>query len=86
MISGHVREERLTVGSGRRACELGAGEVFTVPPVAIHRVLHAGSAPAVTIHAYSPQLTRMGAYRIGPNGELERQAQSSEVELATHDT
>jgi mannose-6-phosphate isomerase-like protein (cupin superfamily) len=85
VISGRVREERLTVRSGRRACELGAGDVFTVPPVAIHRVLHAGSAPAVTIHAYSPPLTRMGAYRIGPNGELEREAQSSEVELATHD-
>jgi mannose-6-phosphate isomerase-like protein (cupin superfamily) len=85
VISGRVREERLTVGSGQRACELGAGDVFTVPPVAIHRVLHAGEAPAVTIHAYSPPLTRMGAYRIGRNGELERESQSSEVELAIHD-
>jgi mannose-6-phosphate isomerase-like protein (cupin superfamily) len=83
VISGHVREERLTLGgSGRSACELGAGDVFTVPPVAIHRVLHAGEAPAVTIHAYSPPLTRTSAYRVGPNGELEREAQSSEVELA----
>ena len=82
VISGHVREERLTVGSGRRACELGAGDVFTVPPVAIHRVLHVGEAPAVTIHAYSPPLVRTGAYRIGSNGELERESQSSEVELA----
>ena len=41
-----------------------------VPPVAIHRVLHAGDGPAVTIHAYSPPLRRTGAYRIGPDGEL----------------
>jgi quercetin dioxygenase-like cupin family protein len=84
-ISGHVREERLTVGSSRRARELGTGDVFTLPPVAIHRVLHVGEAPAVTIHAYSPPLTRMGAYRIGRNGELERESQSSEVELAINE-
>jgi hypothetical protein len=52
-----------------------------VPPSAIHRVLHAGSAPAVTIHAYSPPLRRTGAYWIGPSGELERTAQSFEQEL-----
>jgi quercetin dioxygenase-like cupin family protein len=83
VISGHVREDRLTVGGpGPISRELGPGEVFTVPPVAIHRVLHAGDAPAVTIHAYSPPLTRSGAYRLGPNGELERESQSFEVELA----
>jgi mannose-6-phosphate isomerase-like protein (cupin superfamily) len=83
VISGHVREDRLTVGGpGAISRELGPGEVFTVPPVAIHRVLHAGEAPAVTIHAYSPPLTRTGAYRLGPNGELERESQSFAVELA----
>jgi quercetin dioxygenase-like cupin family protein len=82
VISGQVREDRLTVGGpGPVSRELGPGEVFTVPPVAIHRVLHAGDAPAVTIHAYSPPLTRTGAYRLGPNGELERESQSFEVEL-----
>ncbi len=83
VISGQVREDRLTVGGpGTVSRELGPGAVFTVPPVAIHRVLHAGDAPAVTIHAYSPPLTRTGAYRLGPNGELERESQSFEVELA----
>jgi mannose-6-phosphate isomerase-like protein (cupin superfamily) len=82
VISGHVREERLTLGTaGSTACELGPGDVFTIPPVAIHRVLHVGEAPAVTIHAYSPPLKRTGAYRLGPNGELERESQASEVEL-----
>jgi hypothetical protein len=49
--------------------------------VAIHRVLHSGDAPAVTIHAYSPPLARTGAYRIGADGELERELLSGEEEL-----
>ena len=44
-------------------------------------MLHAGDVPAVTIHAYSPPLARTGAYRIGPDGELERELLSSEDEL-----
>jgi mannose-6-phosphate isomerase-like protein (cupin superfamily) len=81
VISGRVREERLRLGGGAVSRELGAGAVFTMPPVAIHRVLHTGDGPAVTIHAYSPPLTRTGAYRTGPNGELEREPQSFEQEL-----
>jgi quercetin dioxygenase-like cupin family protein len=81
VISGQVREDRLRIGDEPRSRVLGAGEVFTVPAVAIHRVLHAGDAPAVTIHAYSPPLTRTGAYRIGPDGELERELLSNEDEL-----
>jgi mannose-6-phosphate isomerase-like protein (cupin superfamily) len=81
VISGSVREERLTLGGAPRGRELGAGARFTVPPVAIHRVLHAGDEPAVTIHVYSPPLTRTGAYRVGPDGELERESLSCEEEL-----
>ena len=81
VISGCVREDRLTLGSEPRSRELGAGSTFIVPPVAIHRVLHAGHVPAVTIHGYSPPLRRTGAYRIGPDGALEREAQPFEVEL-----
>ena len=81
VISGRVREDRLTITGGTRSRELAAGEVFSVPPVAIHRVLHAGTGPAVTIHAYSPPLRRTGAYRVGDDGELLREAQDFEVEL-----
>jgi hypothetical protein len=35
----------------------------------------------VTIHAYSPPLTRTGAYWVGPAGELQRVSQSVEQEL-----
>ena len=81
VVSGTVREDRLTLAGPPRARAFGAGETFTVPPVAIHRVLHAGDGPAVTIHAYSPPLRKTGAYRIGVEGELERESQPYEVEL-----
>jgi quercetin dioxygenase-like cupin family protein len=81
VISGHVREERLRLSGSPTARLLGPGSAFTVPPVAIHRVLHAGDQPAVTIHAYSPPLRRTGAYRIGPDGELERSSLACEDEL-----
>jgi mannose-6-phosphate isomerase-like protein (cupin superfamily) len=81
VIEGQVREDRLRVGDPPRSRTFGPGQVFTVPAVAIHRVLHAGNAPAVTIHAYSPPLARTGAYRIGADGELERELLSSQEEL-----
>jgi quercetin dioxygenase-like cupin family protein len=81
VVSGTVREDRLTLNNGPRSRELGAGTTFSVPPTAIHRVLHAGQGPAVTVHAYSPPLRRMGAYRIGAGGELERESQHFEHEL-----
>jgi quercetin dioxygenase-like cupin family protein len=81
VISGRVREDRLTLTGAPRSREMAAGTTFTVPPVAIHRVLHAGDGPAVTIHAYSPPLRRTGAYRVGADGQLERESLPFEVEL-----
>jgi quercetin dioxygenase-like cupin family protein len=81
VISGQVREDRLRLGDAPRSQTFGPGEIFTVPAVAIHRVLHAGDEPAVTLHAYSPPLVRTGAYRIGAEGELERELLSNEEEL-----
>ena len=80
-ISGRVREERLVIGAAPRVRHIGPGESFTVPSTAIHRVLHDGGGPAVTVHAYSPPLTRMGAHRVGPGGELERESLPSGIEL-----
>jgi quercetin dioxygenase-like cupin family protein len=81
VIAGAVREERLRFSSPPSERVIGPGETFTVPREAIHRVLHAGDGPAITIHAYSPPLNRTGVYRIGEDGELERIPQSAEQEL-----
>jgi len=81
VLAGQVREERLRLGAEPEGRVIGPGCTFSVPPVAIHRVLHAGTAPAVTIHAYSPPLTRTGAYHVGPRGELQRVSLSGEEEL-----
>jgi quercetin dioxygenase-like cupin family protein len=82
VLDGHVREDRLRLGSEPNSRLIGPGATFSVPPTAIHRVLHAGDGPAVSIHAYSPPLTRTGAYSVGPDGELERVSMSYDQELS----
>ena len=81
VASGQVREERLSLGSEPASCLLGPGDILDVAPQDIHRVTHAGRLPAVTIHAYSPPLARMGSYEVSPAGQLRRHAVSYEQEL-----
>lgn len=84
VAAGSVREDRLVLG---RPVEepisrvAGAGSSFTFAASDIHRVLHAGEGPAVTIHAYSPPLLRMGSYMVEPSGQLRRHAVTYEDEL-----
>lgn len=58
-----------------------AGASFDFGAADIHRVLHHGEAPAVTVHVYSPPLWRMGAYEIEADGTLRRHSVSSAEEL-----
>lgn len=81
VLAGQVREDRLRLGGGPREVVYSAGSSFSVPADAIHRVLHVGDVPAVTIHAYSPPLRRQGAYSLADDGTLERRVQSWEDEL-----
>ncbi len=84
VIAGSVREERLVLGRPTRAPiarTVRAGSSFAFGASDIHRVLHTGDEPAVTIHAYSPPLARMGAYVVEPSGQLRRHAISYEEEL-----
>jgi quercetin dioxygenase-like cupin family protein len=81
VMQGQVREDRLRLGAEPHAQLFGRGSTFLVRPTAIHRVLHAGSGPAITIHAYSPPLRRMGAYKVAADGQLQRLAQTYEEEL-----
>jgi predicted metal-dependent enzyme (double-stranded beta helix superfamily) len=81
VAAGAVREERLVLGGEPEARTAAAGESFTFGPADIHRVSHHGAEPAVTIHAYSPPLWRMGAYEVLPTGQLRRWSLSYAEEL-----
>jgi predicted metal-dependent enzyme (double-stranded beta helix superfamily) len=81
VVSGAVREERLTLGGPPRNRSFKAPGSFHFSAADIHRVRHAGSDPAVTLHVYSPPLTRMGAYAIGEDGVLARHSMSYAEEL-----
>jgi len=81
VVSGAVREERLAIDGAPREQRFAAGGSFHFSAADIHRVRHTGSDPAVTLHAYSPPLLRMGAYVIGEDGVLARYAMSHLEEL-----
>src|SRR4051795_7193591 len=71
VVSGAVLEERLAIGA-TTSNVYEAGATFDFTPAEIHRVVHAGTAPAVTLHAYSPRLSRRGASSRSPAGALQR--------------
>lgn len=81
VAQGAVVEERLRVGGPPSVRRCIPGDVFDFSPVDIHRVVHAGTRPATTLHAYSPPLRRMGAYLVQPGGALERHPLSKDQEL-----
>jgi len=81
IVGGCVHEDRLAIGGAPRNRAFAVGESFHFSPADIHRVRHVGSDPAVTLHAYSPPLQRMGAYAVAADGVLARHSVSSAVEL-----
>ena len=78
---GAVVEDRMLLGRPPASRTVAAGGAFSFAASDIHRVRHGGAGPAVTIHAYSPPLWRMGAYEIRPGGELRRHSISYAEEL-----
>jgi predicted metal-dependent enzyme (double-stranded beta helix superfamily) len=81
VVQGEVAEDRLALGGPPVTRTFAQGEAFHFSAADIHRVRHTGERPAVTIHAYSPPLWRMGAYEVLPGGELRRHAMSYAEEL-----
>ena len=81
VVSGAVSEQRLRIYGAPHDRAFAAGQTFHFSPSDIHRVLHAGTAPAVTLHVYSPPLARMGAYVVDEQGVLARHPVSSSEEL-----
>jgi quercetin dioxygenase-like cupin family protein len=80
VLQGAVTEERLGLGVTVDVL-LRAGDTVTIAREAIHRVRHAGRAPAVTLHAYSPPLSRVGTYEVAGDGALLRHPTSPDVPL-----
>jgi predicted metal-dependent enzyme (double-stranded beta helix superfamily) len=81
VAQGSVVEERLRLGGEPEVRRYIPGDVFDFSPMDIHRVVHAGSTPATTVHAYSPPLRRMGAYLVEPSGTLQRHPLAKDQEL-----
>jgi predicted metal-dependent enzyme (double-stranded beta helix superfamily) len=81
VVEGEVREERLAVGGEPSEHVYKPGESFSFRASDIHRMSHAGGGPAISIHAYSPPLNRMGSYSIDRAGVLHRESISYEEEL-----
>jgi predicted metal-dependent enzyme (double-stranded beta helix superfamily) len=81
VVQGAIREERLRVGREPLVRTFGPGTTFDFSSADIHRVAHAGGGPAVTLHAYSPPLWRMGAYEVEADGSLRRHSISYAEEL-----
>ena len=69
LVEGELDEDRLMIGNGIDTTRYRAGESFTFDPSRIHDVRHAGDAPTVSLHFYSPPLWRMGHYETGADGQ-----------------
>ena len=80
VVAGQVREERIGSDWQVKGTTYEAGDVFTFVSGDIHRMLHVGTEPAVSIHVYSPKLHVMGAYAFGRSG-MQRHLLGFEDEL-----
>jgi quercetin dioxygenase-like cupin family protein len=80
VVTGQIREERIGAGWEVTRRTYGAGEVCPFVSGNIHRMLHVGDEPAVSIHVYSPKLQVMGAYAFGTGG-MQRHLLGPEDEL-----
>ena len=81
VVEGEIVEERLVVGGAPRRLHHVAGETFDFDASHVHRMHQDMAAPAVSIHAYSPPLWRMGAYSVEQDGTLRRESISYAEEL-----
>jgi predicted metal-dependent enzyme (double-stranded beta helix superfamily) len=81
VVQGEIIEERLVVGGAPRQLRHCAGETFDFDASHVHRMRHEAATLAVSIHAYSPPLWRMGAYEVAADGTLRRRSISSAEEL-----
>lgn len=80
VVEGALAEFELRLGASERRREYRAGDCFSFDPSNIHRlVCETGSA--VSIHAYSAPLWRLGQYTVDRDGALHRVSVSYADEL-----
>jgi predicted metal-dependent enzyme (double-stranded beta helix superfamily) len=80
VVDGLLEEHALRVLAPDRRTRYEPGATFTFGPSHIHRVKCA-SPRAISIHAYSPPLWRLGQYTVDPEGALHRLSVSYADEL-----
>ena len=80
VAEGELVEERLAIGRPVRR-RLRRGESLGFPPSHVHRVHGVADVTAVSIHAYSPPLARLGVYAEGDDGTLRREPVAATHEL-----
>jgi hypothetical protein len=80
VVEGALEEHALLVARPERRTRYGAGATFSFGPSHIHR-LTCAEPRAVSIHAYSPPLWRLGQYTVDPEGALHRVSVSYADEL-----
>jgi predicted metal-dependent enzyme (double-stranded beta helix superfamily) len=80
VVEGSLDEYALLVARPERRTRRAAGAAFAFGPSHIHR-LACAEARAVSIHAYSPPLWRLGQYTVDADGALHRVSVSYADEL-----
>lgn len=72
VLQGEVREQVLKFAVPPASHVFTEGDDVLLEASRIHCMCHSGKRPAITLHAYSPPLERMGIYDLGPDGEITR--------------
>jgi predicted metal-dependent enzyme (double-stranded beta helix superfamily) len=85
IIEGALDEYALLVARPERCTRYSAGSSFSFGPSHIHR-LACAEPRAVSIHAYSPPLWRLGQYSVDGDGALHRVSVSYADELRPLDS
>ncbi len=86
VMDGRLRELRMMLGQVELdEVEYGPGDGFRFDASRIHDICHAGTAPAVSLHVYSPPIWRMGFYEPGVDGRLSRRSASYLEEMVPAD-
>jgi predicted metal-dependent enzyme (double-stranded beta helix superfamily) len=81
IVAGEVIEEHFMLSAPPRRIRRRAGDVMDFDAPHVHRMRQESDARAVTIHAYSPPLSRLGSYLVTPDGALRRESISYAEEL-----